>query len=68
MDDTTVEDMFWIRTVTIGTAKRDQTMKKGLPMLEFGEKSPYLLPVSQTSVKWAGKGGLPTQWSEVIQS
>ncbi len=34
---TTVLDISWIRTVTMGTAISDHTMKKGLPTLDFGE-------------------------------
>lgn len=39
---TTVEDISWKRTVMIGTAMRDQTMKNGLPMFDLGVMSPYL--------------------------
>ncbi len=38
--ETTVRDISWIRTVTMGTAISDQTMKKGFPTLDFGERSP----------------------------
>ncbi len=36
----TVSPMSEMRTVIVGTAKRDQTMKKGFPALLVGDKSP----------------------------
>ena len=40
-DSTKVLPAAEMRRVTVGTAKRDQTTKKGRPALEKGVKSPY---------------------------
>ena len=36
----TVSPMSEIRMVMVGTAMRDQTTKRGLPALDWGERSP----------------------------